>query len=1378
MKGFKRNWTTFAIIFLGIVLLVSSALLLYQWLQERSSQKAVEQNNPPDEMNAPISGRTTLIVGGDDSYPPYSFLEDGVAEGFDNDVVRSVAKVMGVEVEFRLTSWEEAQQNLLDGKVDLINGMAYSTSRENFFDFANPHSLHYFDVFVCNNSKINTIEDLQGKEVVVEEGDIMQEYLTENNFSGKVIAVNNPAEALHQVSSGKYSAAFLNKVVGYYFINTSKIKNMHSLNLQILEQKSGFAVQKGNLQLVRELNEALAIMDATGEYDRLSNKWFAVYQQQSLLYQLRYYLYGLAVFAALFILAILWVWLLRRLVNRQTQKLQESEEKYRRLIDSATEGVGVVVDNKLVYLNPEATSILGFTGKPIYPLDVRLFLPPEDYQTVVDQIRNNVERGNESGLILCRIIRENGEIRWIKSQYRKIIWDSASAFLGVFSDITEARLLEETVKDNEKKFRLLFEKTPVGLFYFNTDLIITNANDHLMQLLKLSDEDMNKFDLHTVKDKKILPAISSVLKHQEGSYTGVFHPSKAENEDELFINLRTTPLFDEKQELQGGIGLIEDITQSMKDKNQLHFLEDRFSRTFYTSPDSININRLEDGLYLDINQGFTDLTGYTHNDVTGKTSVDLEIWAKSEDRERMLKELQDHGEVKNLEAEFRLKNGKIKTGLMSASMIEVNGEKCVISITRDISDRKRSENAIRESEHRYRSIFESVPVSIWEEDFLKVYDMLEELRKSGVTDLEQYLEKHPGFVRNAIKTIIVKDINAATIQMFEAQNKEELMGSIDRFFDQASYKGFQRELQAIWNHKTSYEGETVNRTLDGKRMIVRISINIPEKREDFSRVLVSLNDITQRIEAEAALRESENRYKNIFNSVPVSIWEEDFSQVSNLLNDLRENGVKDLDTYLRQHPQAIRDAVSMITVNEVNDATLSIYGASSKMEMMQSLTNIFTDEAYDTYRRILIAFWNKQPSFYGETTNRTMDGREIDISISTNFPHETEDYSRVFISMEDITERKKAEDQIRRQVKHLASLRAVDMAISASIDLPITLRVLINQAVQQLSVDAAAIFLFNPKIQMLEYAAGSGFTTRAIEDARLHLGQSYAGKAALNKRMVAASDLGTQYSQITIMDVRKEGFSDYIGVPLIAKGKVKGVLELFNRTALSTTTEWMSLLDSMAGQAAIAIDNATLFDEVQQANINLRQAYDATIEGWARALELRDGETKGHSARVADMTVRLAQAFKIKGDALVDIRRGALLHDIGKMGIPDNILLKKDKLTDAEWQIMRRHPDYANNLLGSIDFLKAAIEIPYAHHEKWDGSGYPRGLKGEEIPLASRIFAVIDCWDALRSDRPYRAAWTNLETWNHIEKNSGIEYDPKVVEKFHSLLISLKLIQE
>ncbi|MCC7123821.1 MAG: HD domain-containing protein [Acidobacteria bacterium] len=190
----------------------------------------------------------------------------------------------------------------------------------------------------------------------------------------------------------------------------------------------------------------------------------------------------------------------------------------------------------------------------------------------------------------------------------------------------------------------------------------------------------------------------------------------------------------------------------------------------------------------------------------------------------------------------------------------------------------------------------------------------------------------------------------------------------------------------------------------------------------------------------------------------------------------------------------------------------------------------------------------------------------------------------------------------------------------------------------------------------------------------------------------------------------------------------------------------------------------------QQALLELATAYDATVEGWSRALDLRDHETEGHSRRVAEVTVKLARRMGVSEIDLVHIRRGALLHDIGKIGVPDAVLLKPAALTPAEWIIMRRHPELARELLAPIEYLRPALDIPYCHHEKWDGTGYPRGLQGTEIPLAARIFAAADIWDAIRSDRPYRKGWSTEAGRVHMMTLSGTHLDPAVVAAFLDLL--------
>jgi PAS domain S-box-containing protein len=401
-------------------------------------------------------------------------------------------------------------------------------------------------------------------------------------------------------------------------------------------------------------------------------------------------------------------------------------------------------------------------------------------------------------------------------------------------------------------------------------------------------------------------------------------------------------------------------------------------------------------------------------------------------------------------------------------------------------------------------------------------------------------------------------------------------------------------------------------------------------------------------------------------------------------------------------------------------------------------------------------------------------------------------------------------DRNEKAVRRLSAIHNIDLAITGTLDLSVTLDVLLGHTLSQLNVDAAAIFRLSQRSHALDYIAGRGLRTDLITRTRVRLGEGATGTAALERRQIVslwcgdtpqgadgngagqnshprtgALEMGgmTVASQASVDSfsaerrarereqfAAAEALCVCYSVPLIAKGQVKGVLELYHRSPLNPDDEWQSFLDALAVQAAIAIDHAELVDNLRRLNIELTLAYDTTLEGWARALELRDNETQGHTQRVTHMAERLARALGMDEDGLVHLRRGAILHDIGKMVIPDSILKKPGPLTDEEWEIMWRHPVHAYDLLSPILYLRPALDIPYCHHERWDGTGYPRGLKGEQIPLPARIFAVVDVWDALRSDRPYHQAWPVDEVKRHLLAEAGRSFDPVVVKQFIKLL--------
>ena len=377
----------------------------------------------------------------------------------------------------------------------------------------------------------------------------------------------------------------------------------------------------------------------------------------------------------------------------------------------------------------------------------------------------------------------------------------------------------------------------------------------------------------------------------------------------------------------------------------------------------------------------------------------------------------------------------------------------------------------------------------------------------------------------------------------------------------------------------------------------------------------------------------------------------------------------------------------------------------------------------------------------------------------------------------DVTERVRTQGEIldlnsrlERRLRRINALRRIDVAIASGRDLGTILSVVVAQARGELGVDAALVLLSDSSGDELVHAAGAGLPDTFSQTLE-------GGSAGLARRVVQSG------SALHVLDLARVltpdsrlprllelGFKAYHAVPLTVEKRILGVMECFRRDASPPDAEWLDFLRILARQASIAIEHVNLLAGLQASHAQLGLAYDATIESLSRAMDLRDHETEGHSRRVTELTVKLARKIGLSDLELVQVRRGSLLHDIGKLGVPDQILLKPGALTDDEWVAMKRHPTYAVEILGPIDFLRPALEIPHYHHERFDGQGYPAGLAGDEIPLAARIFAVVDVWDALSNDRPYRKAWDRERILEHLGTLAGNHLDPCVVAEFLELV--------
>jgi PAS domain S-box-containing protein len=997
----------------------------------------------------------------------------------------------------------------------------------------------------------------------------------------------------------------------------------------------------------------------------------------------------------------------------------------------------------------------------------------------------------------------------------------------------ERERAQATLAQSEQRFRALIEKSTDGITLTDRDGLVIYDSPATARIVGGTPEDwvggyvQNR--LHPDDLAQVNELWASLLKMPGARVDAVFR-YRRQDETWAWLEATATNLLAESA-VQAVVINHRDITERLRAEAARKQSDATFRSLFDLMPDAvILIDPFAEGILwpiVDCNAAACRMNGYERHELIGQPIDILNLTTgKPAERQAYLQDLRQHVTTFNYETYHRRKDGQVFPVDVSTRLIHIAGRELIIGIDRDVSERKQAEAALHQTNELLSQAEQIGNIGSWKLDIAidkvtwsdGLYDIFGLAHEEFTPSFAAYLERiHPderervrtitekAFLNNAptnFETRIVRPdgqvrfvASRARVLMDEHGRPVRLAGIemdiTDRVHAQEALAASEVQLQALFAAMTdvvlvlSAEGrylqipttkgrlssppsemlgrtihevlpaadaervqEAIDRSLSSRQSIDwEYSVPIGDERVWFDasvsplgpdRVIWIARDISARKLAEVRLAQERNMLRTLIDNIPDLIYAKDSASRFILAN--RASAAS-----LDRTP----DDVVGKTDFEMHPPELAAQYYADEQAVIQA-----GQPLVDREERVFI---DGQERWLLTTTVPLQDAAGQVTGI-------------VGISR-DITERHRAAKRIQRQLERLAALRIIDAAIGGNTNLELILDIFLRQVIDQLGVDAADVLLLRPLLNRLEYASGHGFRTTAYRQAHVKVGEGHAGRAAMERRVIAVANLpaaGVQSRRTGILAV--EGFITYYAVPLIAKGNVKGVLEIFHRTPLEPDADWLEFLEILAGQAAIGIDQAELFDDLQRSNADLSQAYDATIEGWSRALDLRDKETEGHSQRVTDLTLRLAAVIGVDAAELVHVRRGALLHDIGKMGVPDHILLKQGPLSDEEWVKMRMHPQFAYDMLAPITYLHRALDIPYCHHEKWNGTGYPRGLKGDNIPLSARIFAVVDVWDALRAERPYRQAWPVEKVVEHIRQGAGGHFDPSVVNAFLALV--------
>ena len=940
--------------------------------------------------------------------------------------------------------------------------------------------------------------------------------------------------------------------------------------------------------------------------------------------------------------------------RKLTEKvLQESEVKYRRLVEHSPFAVAVHSQGVLAYVNEAGIKLLGAKSvEELTGISILEFVHPDSSAAVIKRLQD-LKKGIEAPASEEKFIRNDGMIINVEVTAYPFVYQNTPAIQVVIRDLTEQKQAEEALRTNEEKLRGIIDHTPNIYFTRTPEGIFTYISPQAGNILGYDPESFNGnwqkyLTNHPINQRGIELA-------QKASVTGIAQEPyilelKAKDGKHVWVEVRESPVVRENKPVSI-VGALTDITDRKKGEENL---ERRLaeltvlqsvamagSQSYSIDEVIKRTTQIVSGMLYPDNCGVLLL-----NEAGTLLKVHISYWGKLFD-----------GAVDEL---------PLSRGIIG--QVAATGQPMRNNDVSHITPYLETTTGIRSEL--------CVPIRV-NEKIIGVFNVESRKLNAFAEEDERVLNTIAGTLGTAIARIRL--LNTEQKRRQEAENLREATSALTRTIELD--KLFDIILESLAK-LVSYTSASIE-VVDLEQAEIVASRGLPEGHEYIGKkygfrpgkwgIEIDRPIILPDIQADERFEKYEGtEYIRGWMGVPM-LAQDNLIGYLNLDSD-------QVDFYTEAQADLVQ-----IFANQAATAIQNAYRFQSEKKRRNEAENLQVAatavtsslDVEEVLETILIAL--KEVTPYDSTSVLLLEGNRVRIRAAKGLPNPS---------------------------------LAIDQLFPAN----------------------------NPLLKEIQKSG----TAVIVEDAQ---------KDVRFERWVAA-----------------ENIHGWLGIPLIARGQIIGYITLNSYRVGAFNENDAALAQTFAHQAAVAIDNAHLFTRLQETNEELSKAYDTTLEGWGKALELRDKETQGHTMRVTELTLKLARQIGIREPELTQVRRGVQVHDIGKMGVPDHILHKKTPLTKKEWGAMQAHPRYAFDLLYPITYLRPSLDIAYCHHERWDGTGYPRGLRGDKIPLPARIFSVVDVWDALTSNRSYRKAWPIKRVIKHIRDEAGRQFDPEIVEIFLKMM--------